>query len=116
MVGFGVIGLGMGRNRARLIKETAGADLKVVCDLHGDLAEEVAQELETDCVINMEHVFARDDVDVVMVMTPSGKHAQVGIEAAKAGKHVITTKPMDVSTKRVIDSLQLVKMPACCAV
>ena len=36
MVGFGVIGLGMGRNRARLIKETAGADLKVVCDLHGD--------------------------------------------------------------------------------
>lgn len=99
MVGFGVIGLGMGRNRARLIKETAGADLKVVCDLHGDLAEEVAQELETDCVINIEHMFARDDVDVVMVMTPSGKHAQVGIEAAKAGKHVITTKPMDVSAE-----------------
>ncbi len=99
MVGFGVIGLGMGRNRARLIKETEGAELKVVCDLHADLAEEVARELETDCAADMAQVFARDDVDVVMVMTPSGKHAAVGIEAARAGKHVIVTKPMDVSTE-----------------
>lgn len=99
MVGFGVIGLGMGRNRARLIKETEGAELKVVCDLHADLTEEVARELETDCAVDMAQVFARDDVDVVMVMTPSGKHAAVGVEAAKAGKHVITTKPMDVSTE-----------------
>jgi predicted dehydrogenase len=38
-------------------------------------------------------------VEVVMVMVPSGLHAKIGVEAARAGKHVITTKPMDVSTK-----------------
>ena len=34
-----------------------------------------------------------------LVMTPSGLHASIGVEVLKAGKHVITTKPMDVSTK-----------------
>ncbi len=109
MVGFAVVGLGMGRNRARLIKQTEGADLKVVCDQRGDLAEEVAQELKTDCATQLDHVLARKDVDVVFVMTESGRHAEVGIRAAKAGKHVITTKPMDVSTEacdRLIDACE----------
>jgi predicted dehydrogenase len=39
-----------------------------------------------------------------MVMTPSGLHAKIGIEVLRAGKHVITTKPMDVSTE-ACDSL-----------
>jgi UDP-N-acetyl-2-amino-2-deoxyglucuronate dehydrogenase len=98
MVGFAVVGLGMGRNRARLINETEGASLRVVCDQRGDLAEEVAQELGTDCALHLDHVLARDDVDVVHVMVESGNHAEVGIQVARAGKHVITTKPMDVST------------------
>jgi predicted dehydrogenase len=49
MVGFAVVGLGMGRNRARLINETEGAELRVVCDQRGDLAEEVAQVRIVPC-------------------------------------------------------------------
>ena len=48
---------------------------------------------------DLDDVLGRDDIDCVMVMTPSGTHAEVGMRAAKAGKHVITTKPMDVSTE-----------------
>jgi UDP-N-acetyl-2-amino-2-deoxyglucuronate dehydrogenase len=99
MVGFAVIGLGMGRNRARMIQqETAGACVKIVVDLKEELAREVAEELGCDWSIRLEDALERADVDVVMVMTPSGLHAQVGIAAAQAGKHVLTTKPMDVST------------------
>ena len=98
MVGFAVIGLGMGKNRSRLIDETDGAELKVVCDVQQDLAKSFGTQMETDWTADMDAAFERDDVDVVLVMTPSGQHAEVGIRAAKAGKHVITTKPMDVST------------------
>ena len=98
MVGFAVVGLGMGRGRARLIKETAGADLKVVVDLNEELAREVAQELECDWTTQLDNALEREDVEVVMVMTPSGLHARLGVQAARAGKHVITTKPMDVTT------------------
>ena len=42
----------------------------------------------------------RSDIDVINVMTPSGTHADFAIEAARAGKHVITTKPIEVTLDR----------------
>ena len=98
MVGFAVVGLGMGRSRARQIVETAGAEVKIVVDINAGLAEEVGQELGCSWTAELDEALGRQDVDVVMVMTPSGLHAEVGVEAARAGKHVLTTKPMDVST------------------
>ena len=50
-------------------------------------------------------------------MTPSGTHAEIGCRVAEAGKHVITTKPMDVSTAacdRLIDACD--KAGVLCAV
>ena len=98
MVGFAVVGLGMGRNRARMIAETAGAELKVVVDLNEALAKEVGEEMGCEWATSLDDVLGRQDVDAVMVMTPSGMHAEVGIQVARAGKHVISTKPMDVTT------------------
>ena len=99
MVNFAVVGLGMGNNRARMIKDTDGAELKCVVDFQAGLAKKTGEELGTDSTTNIDDVLGRDDIDCVMVMTPSGTHAEVGIRVAKAGKHVITTKPMDVSTE-----------------
>ena len=99
MVNFAVVGLGMGNNRARMIKDTDGAELKCVVDFQAGLAKKTGEELGTDSTTNIDDVLGRDDIDCVMVMTPSGTHAEVGMRAAKAGKHVITTKPMDVSTE-----------------
>ena len=99
MVNFAVVGLGMGKNRAQMIKDTDGAELKCVVDLQADLAKKTAQELGTDWETDLDDVLGRGDIDCVMVMTPSGTHAEIGIRAAKAGKHVVTTKPMDVGTE-----------------
>jgi predicted dehydrogenase len=98
MVRFAVVGLGMGRSRARLIAETEGAELTCVCDLNELLAREVGEELSCDAVTDLDDALGRADVDVVMVMTPSGLHGEIGTRCAAAGKHVITTKPMDVTT------------------
>src|SRR5207248_2785947 len=37
------------------------------------------------------------DIDVVSICTPSGMHADMAVQALRAGKHVIVEKPMDVS-------------------
>jgi UDP-N-acetyl-2-amino-2-deoxyglucuronate dehydrogenase len=39
-------------------------------------------------------------VDAVSICTPSGLHAKLGVQAARAGKHVITEKPLDITLER----------------
>lgn len=98
MIGFAVVGLGMGRARAKQIVETAGAELKMVVDLNAELAQKTGEEFGCAWTTNLEEALGRGDVQVVMVMTPSGLHAKIGCQVAQAGKNVITTKPMDVNT------------------
>lgn len=39
-------------------------------------------------------VIARDDIDVVDIVTPGDSHAQIAIAALEAGKHVLCEKPL----------------------
>lgn len=98
MIRFAVVGLGMGRGRAQMVTETEGAELTAVVDLNEELAKTVGEELGCSWTTGLEEVLGRTDIDVVMIMTPSGLHADLGVKAAAAGKHVVVTKPMDVST------------------
>ncbi len=101
---FGVVGLGMGMNRANMIHSTEGAELVAVADLKTDRLKAAEERFGCDSHEDALEMFARDDIDVGMIMTPSGLHGKFGEEAAKRGKHVITTKPMDVSLENC-DSL-----------
>ncbi len=94
---FGVVGLGMGHNRAKLIARTAGARLVAVCDLDEARCRRTAEETGCEWTQDYDELLARSDIDVVQVMVPSGMHAKFGIQAAQAGKHVVTTKPIEVT-------------------
>jgi predicted dehydrogenase len=48
----------------------------------------------------MDRLADNPDIDVVYVVTPNALHAQHTIAAAKAGKHVLCEKPMEVSTEK----------------
>ena len=98
---FGVVGLGMGSIRAKTVSTTEGAKLVAVCDLREDRAKAAGERHSCDWYLDYEKMLARDDIDVICVMTFSGLHAEHGIMAAKAGKHVISTKPLDVSVAMV---------------
>jgi UDP-N-acetyl-2-amino-2-deoxyglucuronate dehydrogenase len=99
-IGFVVVGLGMGRHRARMVAKTEGARLVGVADLRAELAQKVAEELGCDWHTDFRAFLDRPDVQVVWVMTPSGVHADVAVPALEAGKHVIVTKPMEVTLER----------------
>ena len=100
-IGFGIIGTGMGGNRARMTLATEGAALRAVCDLRAETAQARGAEWDCDWTTSPAELMARDDVDVVGVFTPSGTHGDLAIAAAEAGKHVITTKPPEVTVARV---------------
>ncbi|MBM4045008.1 MAG: Gfo/Idh/MocA family oxidoreductase [Planctomycetes bacterium] len=96
-VRFGVVGLGMGASRCGTIVSTPGAKLVAVADLNPERGKKVSEKHKVDWHPEYERLLDRKDIDVIMVMTPSGVHAKMGIQAAQAGKHVITTKPIDVT-------------------
>ncbi len=97
-VRFGVVGLGMGMGRARACMETDGAELVAVCDIWEERAKAAQDEFGVEWIPEFHDLLARDDIDVIGVWSPSGMHSSMAIEALEAGKHVCTTKPMDLET------------------
>ncbi len=93
LVGCGVIA----PVHARSIDELPDAKLVAVCDILPEKARRLAEFYPSDVYTDYCEMVRRDDIDVVVVLTPSGLHAEVGIAAAEAGKHVIVEKPMDVT-------------------
>jgi len=96
-VRFVVVGLGMGHNRAKLIKETPGVELVGVCDIREDRARRTAEACNVPYTLDVREWLERDDVEVVFVLTETGRHGEIALQALDAGKHVLTTKPMDAS-------------------
>jgi predicted dehydrogenase len=90
----------MGGSRARTVAKTAGARLAAVCDINEERGRRVRQEHGCEWIADYAKMLERDDVEVVMVMTPSGMHAEMGIQAAQAGKHVVVAKPLDVTLEK----------------
>ena len=99
-VRWAVMGLGMGRSRAKLIKETPGARLIAVCDIDEERARNCSKEFECKAYTGLEELLKDDEVEVVFTLTPSGLHAEQCTAAIEAGKHAVTTKPMDVSSEK----------------
>lgn len=101
--GFGIIGAGViAPTHCKAIQAIPNARLVSVCDLDRAKASALAMRfgIRHLCTDPRELV-EREDVHVVNVLTWSGTHAELGMQAARAGKHVICTKPIDVRLEMI---------------
>jgi len=100
-VGFGIIGCGMiAKFHARAIADLADAKLVACYNRTAPKAEALAAEFGGDVYTDLEQMLARDDLQVVTICSPSGAHCEPCVAAARAGKHVIVEKPLDVTMER----------------
>jgi UDP-N-acetyl-2-amino-2-deoxyglucuronate dehydrogenase len=96
--GFGIVGTGtIADFHAEAIGLVPGARLVAVTDVDQERALVFAGQHGCAATAGLDELLARDDVDVVAVCVPSGQHAEVGVRAAAAGKHLVVEKPIDVS-------------------
>ena len=84
-VGFAVIGLGMGFNRARQLTETSGTRLIGVCDLDAERAQKAGGTFDVPHSLDMDRWLEDDDVEVIMVMSETGNHGKIAERALNAG-------------------------------
>ncbi len=95
-VGFGVLGCGViGDFHASAMKETPAARLAAVADVDEARAKKVAEKFGCRWYGSLEELLQDPEVEVADICTPSGMHADQGMQAARAGKHVLLEKPMD---------------------
>jgi UDP-N-acetyl-2-amino-2-deoxyglucuronate dehydrogenase len=100
-VGFGVVGVGFGKGRAELIAQTPGTRLVAVSSRDREKADDAGRELGCDAYSDYRAMLERDDIHVIAIYTPSAQHRDIAIEAAEAGKHLIVTKPIEITLERI---------------
>ncbi len=96
--GFGIVGTGViAAMHAEAIARLPGARLAAVTNVVPGAAAAFAAARGAAAVSSLDALLARADVDVVCVCVPSGLHAEIGMRAARAGKHLVVEKPIDVT-------------------
>lgn len=97
MLKFALVGCGrIAKRHSELLGESqiGGACLVAVCDVVFEKAQAIADKYDIGAYANMHEMMATESVDVVVVLTESGLHAQHVVELAPYGAHVIVEKPM----------------------
>ncbi len=74
-----------------------GLALAAVCDVVESRARGAGETWGVPWFTNYETMLAEANCDAVAIATPSGLHPAQGILAARAGKHVISEKPMAIT-------------------
>lgn len=107
---FAVIGAGnIGKIQAEAIQHIPDARVTVVCNRGESTGRALADKVGATWVADFADAVARDDVDVVTICTPSGTHKEIAVAAAKAGKHLLVEKPIDITLERVDAILEAVE-------
>ncbi len=100
-IGFGVVGLGMGRHHCKAVSLAAGARLAAVCDIDPARLEPTAREFAVRAYASYAEMLRDPGVEAVCIATPSGMHAEMARQAAAAGKHMLIEKPVDIEPGRI---------------
>jgi len=101
-VGFGIVGCGMIAGfHSQAIKDIRGAKVVALFDAAPQYAEKLAKSIG-DCAVYTDYkeFLKHPGLDIVNICTPSGAHMDAAVGAAKAGKHVVVEKPLEITLRR----------------
>lgn len=87
-------------------KHASDLELVAVCDNDPEVLERHIAAYRVPGFLSYNELLKQSDCDLVAICTPSGLHPQMVIEAAEAGKHVMTEKPMATRWKDGLDMIQ----------
>jgi len=119
----GVIGCGfMGRTHSNAYRKVGNffdlerqPVLKAICDCNEGKAKAFAktwgyESVETD----WKKLIARDDIDLIDICTPNFTHCEIALAAAKAGKMILSEKPLAMNVaeaEQMVDAVEKAGVP-----
>jgi myo-inositol 2-dehydrogenase/D-chiro-inositol 1-dehydrogenase len=113
MLKIGIVGGGrIGKVHCKSISYyVPGAEVKTIADpLKNKELEQFADELGVKHVTKDYRDIINDpEIDIVLVCSSTDTHAQISIEAARAGKHVFCEKPVDHDADKIREVIKVVE-------
>ena len=100
MINFALVGCGrIAKRHSELLgfNQIKGAKLVSVCDNIIDKAKKIAEQFGVSSYEDMDEMMKLETIDIVVVLTPSGLHAEHVVNLSKYGKHIMVEKPMALS-------------------
>ena len=109
---LGVIGLGrLGSSYAKYLNgRIGGAHLIAVSDVNEEAVSSIAAELGVSKTYsNYQDLIADDDVEGVVIVSPTSTHQEIVAAAANQGKPIFCEKPLSISLKAAQEMQRIVE-------
>ncbi len=101
MIKFALIGTGhIAHVHAKAIKRIKGAELIAVKGSDNQRTKDFAGKYNIKDYLDYDELLKNKDINAVDIVTLNNLHADLGIKAAQAGKHVLVEKPIDISLEK----------------
>lgn len=109
MLKIGLLGCGrIGQVHARSIKALKNAKIVAVSDFFEEAAQKLADDLGAD-VRSTDEIITSDDIDAVIIGTPTDTHFDIIHSAASTSKAIFCEKPVDMSADRIRECIEAVE-------
>ena len=107
---IGLIGGGnITETHARAVRAIAGTQITAIYGTNSQNVARLCREHGGKTYQDFNAFLAHRPMDLVILGSPSGLHATQGIAAAKSGLHVLTEKPIEISTARADEMIAAAK-------
>ena len=97
----GLIGAGNISDTHARAALAAGLRIAGVHGANRDKARTLADRCGTTAFDSLDALLAQPSLDLVIIGSPSGRHAEQAVAAARRGRHVLVEKPLDITTARI---------------
>ncbi|TBU82049.1 inositol 2-dehydrogenase [Pseudomonas daroniae] len=110
MVGIAVLGAGrIGKIHATNVAGNKHAKLIAVADPYASAAQSLAGALGADAMTDCEAAIDRNDVQAVVIGTPTHTHIGLMLRAVRQGKAVLCEKPIDLDMAKSLAAVEEVE-------
>jgi predicted dehydrogenase len=101
MIQVGILGGGnISETHARAVQQTQGSEIAAVYGQNREKSARLSRLYGGSVYHNLQSFLEHRSMDMVVIGSPSGLHAEHGIGAARHGLHVLVEKPLDVNLDR----------------
>ncbi|HPG40806.1 MAG TPA: Gfo/Idh/MocA family oxidoreductase [bacterium] len=98
---FALAGSGaVAAHHVKALRQTGTAEVVRVCGPNAEKTRAFAGSFQIPWTTRYTDILDDPAVEVVDIVVPSGLHAEYGLAAARAGKHVVVEKPIDVTLEK----------------